>query len=387
MIRHFSNIHSLSHLLPFGLILRPLAKWDTGFSESGFSPFPGLPADSTLLLNVSNIFDSGLIFWLLLLASISFGVSFYFFHISKINREKLELEQKVESRTAEISKQKNEVQSAYDRLNQTYEQLQLAYNQLQNMQLQLVQSEKMASLGQLTAGIAHELNNPINFVKAGIEPLRSNLEEVQHLLEKIQTKPETAQESIEAFPSQLIMSELNDILMAIEEGANRSKEIVAGLKTFSRGDDITFTPADIHTGIDSTLMLLRSKLKNRITVQRDYGNIPMIECLPGKLNQVFMNILTNAIEAIEGQGTILISTRSSQKNISITISDDGIGMSKEVQRQIFEPFFTTKEFGYGTGLGLSISFGIVDQHQGNIRVESKANQGTTFIIRLPIKQD
>ncbi|MEO1436665.1 MAG: ATP-binding protein [Bacteroidota bacterium] len=344
-----------------------------------------------LLADVSFI-ESRVFFWLLLLAFLFFGVALYFYNVSKINREKIELEEKVAKRTAEISKQKNEIQSAYNRLNKTYEQLQLAYNQLQSMQLQLVQAEKMASLGQLTAGIAHELNNPINFVKAGIDPLRANLHEVERLVQRIddfepeKTDTEVLVGQLKSFNSDVILEELDSILMAIEEGANRAKEIIVGLKTFSRSGETHFSPADIHKGLDSTLMLLKSKMKSRIIVEKDYGELPMIECLPGKLNQVFMNILTNAIEAIEGQGTISIHTRSNDQIAIIEIEDDGIGMPEDVKRQIFEPFFTTKEFGYGTGLGLSISFGIIETHKGSLKVESAVNQGTTFTIKLPIRQ-
>ncbi|MEM6725729.1 MAG: hypothetical protein AAF598_16940, partial [Bacteroidota bacterium] len=285
--------HTLSHITsgsrPFFIPSSLPGDRSPGFFGQCSNTLPTLFL-GVLLIDASFI-ESRIFFWLLLLAFIFFGVALFFYNVSKINKEKIELEEKVAKRTSEISRQKNEIQAAYNRLNKTYGQLQLAYNQLQSMQLQLVQAEKMASLGQLTAGIAHELNNPINFVKAGIDPLRANLHEVERLVQQIDTfqadQSDTAvlMDQLKTFNSELIMEELNSILVAIEEGANRAKEIIVGLKTFSRSGETHFSPADIHKGLDSTLMLLKSKMKSRITVQKDYGDLPMIECLPGKLNR------------------------------------------------------------------------------------------------------
>ena len=169
----------------------------------------------------------------------------------------------------------------------------------------------------------------------------------------------------------------------IEEGAGRSSQIVMGLRSFSRLDKENCQSYNIHEGINSSLLLLHNKIKNRIKIRKDYTKFEDVECYPGKLNQVIMNILTNSIQAIEDQGEILIQTISSEIGIKIIIKDNGKGMTPEVKKHIFEPFFTTKEVGKGTGLGLSISYGIIEQHNGNIDVISEPGKGTEFIISLP----
>ena len=176
------------------------------------------------------------------------------------------------------------------------------------------------------------------------------------------------------------------LLEGIEDGANRSSQIVKGLRSFSRLDEEKCHVYDIHEGIESSLILLQNKIKDRIKIRKDYGDFQEIECFPSKLNQVIMNILTNSIQAIEGKGEILIQTISSGIGVKIIIKDNGIGMTPEVQKHIFEPFFTTKEVGQGTGLGLSISFGIIEQHNGNMDVISEPGKGTEFIISLPKTQ-
>ncbi|MCK4855855.1 MAG: hypothetical protein KAT31_16360, partial [Bacteroidales bacterium] len=183
-----------------------------------------------------------------------------------------------------------------------------------------------------------------------------------------------------------LIKEIKSLLEGIGEGAHRSGEIVKGLRSFSRLDDEKFRQTDIHDGIDSTLILLYNKTKNKITIHKDYGDLPEIDCLPSKINQVFMNILTNSIQAIEEKGDIFIETISSGIGVKICIRDTGAGMAPEVKKHIFEPFYTTKEVGSGTGLGLSISYGIIEQHNGNIDVISNPEKGTEFIISLPIKQ-
>ena len=185
---------------------------------------------------------------------------------------------------------------------------------------------------------------------------------------------------------QFLTKEITDLLDGIGEGAHRSGEIVKGLRSFSRLDDEKFIMADVHDGLDSTLILLYNKTKNRIRIHKDYGDLPLIECLPSKLNQVFMNILTNSIQAIGDKGDIHIETISSGIGVKIVIRDNGVGMTHDVKQRIFEPFFTTKEVGSGTGLGLSISYGIIEQHTGNIDVISEPGRGTEFIISLPITQ-
>ena len=170
----------------------------------------------------------------------------------------------------------------------------------------------------------------------------------------------------------------------MEEGASRTKEIVMGLRNFSRMDEDAVKVANVNEGLDSTLMLLRNKIKNKITIKKDYGEIPPIECYPGKLNQVFMNILNNSADAIKDEGEIGIRTWGDNNFIYVSIKDNGKGMSENVRKKIFEPFYTTKDVGQGTGLGLSISFGIIEKHKGTITAKSKKNEGSEFIIKLPV---
>jgi len=273
-------------------------------------------------------------------------------------------------------------------------QLELAMNKLKEAQNQLVQSEKMASIGQLTAGIAHEINNPINFVSSNISPLKRDLDDIIKLLElctKAAKNGELDKEckNIENFKVEieydLILTEVKQLLNGIEEGAKRTMEIVRGLRNFSRLDEGEKKLADINEGIDSTLLMLRNQLKNRIEVIKNYGSLPQFLCYPGKLNQVFMNIINNASQSIEGDGLIEISTWFKNKSIFISIKDNGIGMPKKVIDHIFEPFYTTKDVGKGTGLGLSISYGIVQEHKGDIQVKSSPGKGTEFIITLPVE--
>jgi signal transduction histidine kinase len=180
--------------------------------------------------------------------------------------------------------------------------------------------------------------------------------------------------------------EITNLMKGIEEGANRSSQIVKGLRSFSRLDEEKCQVYDIHEGIESSLILLHNKIKNRITIHQEFGEFEAIECYPSKLNQVIMNILTNCIQAIEGKGDIHIQTVSSGIGVKIIIKDNGKGMTPEVKKHIFEPFYTTKEVGKGTGLGLSISFGIIEQHRGDIDVISEPGEGTEFIISLPKTQ-
>jgi len=267
----------------------------------------------------------------------------------------------------------------------------------QSMQEQMISSEKMASLGQLTAGIAHEINNPINFVSSNINPLKTDLTELKELCKKYESlhdakNIEEVLKEIEEYRNDIdpgfLYNEIDTLTNGIEEGAERTKKIVLGLRSFSRIDEDEFKTVDIHEGIDSTLMLLQNKIKNRIEVHKNFGKLPLVECMPGKLNQVFMNIINNASEAIMNKGDIFISTKVNNKNniVTISIKDNGVGMKELVKRRIFEPFFTTKEIGKGTGLGMAISFGIIEKHNGNIRLESEENKGSEFIITLPVHQ-
>ncbi len=280
----------------------------------------------------------------------------------------------------EVKKRTRELKNKNDKLNSTLKEL-------KNTQEQLVESEKIASLGQLTAGIAHEINNPINFVSSTISPLKRDFGEIREIINRKIENTSLANGNETVKEMKFLFSEISQLLNSIEEGAKRTKNIVLGLRNFSRMDENSFKKVNIHDGLDSTLMLLNSKLKGVISVEKEYGSLPPIECLPGKINQVFMNIILNAIQAIESKGTIKIKTSTNGKNtITISISDTGMGMTKATEKRIFEPFFTTKDVGIGTGLGLSITYGIIEDHSGTIEVKSKIGIGTTFVISLPVRQ-
>jgi signal transduction histidine kinase len=312
----------------------------------------------------------------------------------KIQSEKLKMQWDVLRETNQELEEKSEgLQKQKLKIENKNKQLQIALKKLKEAQNQLVQSEKMASVGQLTAGIAHEINNPINFVSSNISPLKRDLDDIIKLLEMCthitySENRETELKKIEEYKMEIeyniIIKEIRDLLSGIEEGARRTMEIVRSLRNFSRLDEGEKKLADTNEGIESTLLMLRNQLKNRIEVEKKFESLPQILCYPGKLNQVFMNILNNAGQSIEGQGRIIISTSFKKNNILISIKDTGKGMSKKVASRIFEPFFTTKDVGKGTGLGLSISYGIIQEHNGQIKVKSDVGKGTEFIITLPV---
>lgn len=269
-----------------------------------------------------------------------------------------------------------------DSLKKTEETL----SQLKEMQDQLVSSEKLASIGQLTAGIAHEINNPINFVANNVLPLKDDIEDLIQAFSEMKkhTTEKIIDEIEEDYDVTFVIQEIVDLLNGIEEGANRTTQIVMDLKTFARMDSTQFKEANLEEGIDTSLTLLNNKLKDRVEIHKDYSDIPPVVCNESKINQVFMNILNNAEQAIKGEGHLTIKTWSDTKMVYIKISDDGSGMDKETINKIFDPFFTTKPVGLGTGLGMSISFGIIQDHAGDIKVESELGEGTSFIISLPI---
>jgi signal transduction histidine kinase len=250
---------------------------------------------------------------------------------------------------------------------------------LQATQAQLVQSEKMAGLGKLVAGVAHELNNPIGFIYANMDHFRRYIGELQTVCDHASVGEAEKERAGRAFQT------LGKLIESCSNGAQRIKEIVLGLRTFSRLDEAAVKAVDIHEGIESTLTLLENHLKDRIAVHRDFQKLPPVECYAGQLNQVLMNLLTNAADAIEGEGEVTISTREDGDCVRIAIQDTGAGIPEENLNQIFVPFFTTKEIGKGTGLGLSISYGIVKKHGGSIEVETEIGKGTLFTIVLPIK--
>jgi two-component system, NtrC family, sensor kinase len=273
-------------------------------------------------------------------------------------------------------------------------ELNVSLETLRNTQMKLVENEKMASLGVLTAGIAHEINNPINFIASSLNPLKRNLETLSELLDKYDAISQTheAYPSIEAFKEEIdyeyTCEETNLLLTSISEGAERTTAIVKGLRNFSRLDEGERKKVDLNEGLESTLMLLQSNIRQKdIETVSSFGPLPETLCFPGQLNQVFMNILTNAIQAMSNKGILTVQSEfdPTLAQIRIRVSDTGKGMSEAVMQKIFDPFFTTKAVGEGTGLGLSISYGIIQKHQGTIKVESEVGKGSTFWIVLPVQ--
>jgi len=284
-------------------------------------------------------------------------------------------------------------------LTSTNNQLNQTLTDLQDAQIQLVEAEKMASLGQLTAGIAHEINNPINFVKSNIKPLQLDIKDLIEVIdeyEKLHTTDandiQSQLSNIDKFKKQIdvgyVKTEIVSLMKGIEEGAERTAEIVRGLRTFSRLDESEVKVVNIHEGIDSTLVLLRNTIPDSIVIEKDFQAGGNIECFPGKLNQVFMNIISNGIQAIKESdptgciGTVTIATKDIGNSIEIRIKDSGKGMTEDVKHKIFDPFFTTKDVGEGTGLGLSIVFKIVQKHRGKIDVISSPGNGAEFVVTL-----
>ena len=267
--------------------------------------------------------------------------------------------------------------------------------ELERLQAQIVHNEKMASLGQLSAGIAHELNNPVGFVYGNLDILGQCINDLTKLLKYYDEAelPETVASGAALIKEQInyqaSLEDLDSIIRDCREGAERIRDIVQNLRTFSRLDEAAFKKTDVHEGIDSTVRLLsRYFSTDNITLVRDYGELPLIDAFSGQLNQVWMNLLVNAAQAVSANGgEVRITTRADEESVTIAISDTGNGIAPEHLNRIFDPFFTTKPVGEGTGLGLSISFGIVERHGGIITVETEINEGTTFTVKLPINAE
>jgi signal transduction histidine kinase len=263
--------------------------------------------------------------------------------------------------------------------------------ELERLQAQLVHSEKMASLGQLAAGIAHELNNPAGFIYGNMEILAECEAGLARLLAYCTSAPLPADVAaeIERIKTEIdydnTLADLREIIADCREGAVRIRDVVLNLRTFSRLDEADFKKVDLHEGIDSTVRLLsRYYTSGQVTLRRAYGALPLVDCYAGQLNQVWMNLLVNAAQSVAGTGEVSITTQLNGETVVIEIGDTGCGIAPERLKRIFDPFFTTKPVGEGTGLGLSITYGIIERHGGTISVQSKQGQGTTFTITLPV---
>lgn len=303
--------------------------------------------------------------------------------LEDINRD---LEAKIAARTQQLSAVNQE-------LHQRHQQVEMAYQELARTQDQLIHSEKMASLGLLVAGVAHELNNPISYVHSNLDFVEDYTERLAGIIEAYSADDgridapgrRRGDARKQAIQYDATLKTLRELIASCREGAERVKKIVLDLRTFSRTDDVGLVPTDLHEGIESTLNLVAKNYQNRIAIHRDYGYLPPVECYPGQINQVFMNLLQNAAQAIPRQGDVWIRTETDGDWVRVSIRDNGAGIPEEHLPRIFDPFFTTKAIGAGTGLGLSISYGIIEKHGGKIRVTSKVNEETEFMIELPAR--
>jgi signal transduction histidine kinase len=299
-----------------------------------------------------------------------------------ITEQNIMLEHKVQERTVELK--------------EANKQLSLTLTNLKETQMQLINADKMASLGQLTAGIAHEINNPINFVSANLKPLKMDISDVLKVVRKYEkltltSSQEDGLREIEVLKQEVDLNylekEIEMLLSGIEDGAKRTAEIVAGLRNFSRLDESEVKETNINEGVESTLALLKHTISKGTQIILELDEIPLIECLPGKLNQVFMNVLSNAIYALnqkknENEKKLVIKSYVAGENICLSFEDTGIGMTPEVKAKIFDPFFTTKDVGEGTGLGMSIVFKIIESHHAKMEINSSYGIGTKVLIIL-----
>lgn len=298
----------------------------------------------------------------------------------------------------ELMQLTSELESSRNVLKNKNIELEQAYSALKSAQSQLLQQEKMASIGQLAAGIAHEINNPTGFIMSNLNTLLKYIDRIKefvnHQTETLQALSKDLNNKSDYMDKlneirkttrfDYVMSDIGNLINESIEGADRIKRIVQDLKSFSRVDEAEYIAADINAGLESTMNIIWNELKYKATVRKQYGDIPMTKCNLRQLNQVFMNLLINAAQAIEKHGEIDIRTWHEKGSIYISISDTGCGIEEDKINRIFEPFFTTKEVGKGTGLGLSIAYDIIKKHNGDIKVDSKPKKGTTFTIKIPV---
>jgi signal transduction histidine kinase len=322
----------------------------------------------------------------------------------ELDNQNLQLQQEVRDREAAEAALQDLAKDLEQRVKQRTAQLSEALTVLKKAQTQLVQTEKMSSLGQMVAGVAHEINNPVNFIHGNLEHACNYVQDVLALLVAYQLAfPKATPEILELADEidvTFVQEDLPKLLKSMRVGTDRIREIVLSLRTFSRLDEAEVKSVDIHAGLDSTLMILSNRLKATdqrpaIQIQKHYGDLPPVECYAGQMNQVFMNLLTNAIDAIdedkrgdrEPPQIAITTTLADPETVQIVITDNGPGIAPEVQRNLFDAFFTTKDVGKGTGLGLSIAQQIVvERHGGRLTCRSELNHSTSFLIEIPMRQ-
>lgn len=331
--------------------------------------------------------------------------------IARMEREKLRLEETNQKKEALLRTVIQESQLAQSCLEQKTTELANTLKELKNTQAKLIHSEKMSSLEQLVAGIAHEINNPVSFIHSNLDPASNYILDILELIQLYQKyfpqPPQAIIDHINFIDLNFIIEDLPRLINSMEIGTERIRDIVMSLRSFSRLDEAEIKRVDIHDGINSALMILNHRIKAtqnrpRIHIYKKYGNLPLVECYSSQLNQVFMNILVNAIDAIEElyknkddsqqnnnqfTPTIHIHTEAKQSEaIIIRIADNGVGIPKKVQKKLFDPFYTTKAVGKGTGLGLSISYQIIThKHGGSLKCVSTPGEGAEFMIEIPTR--
>ncbi len=300
----------------------------------------------------------------------------------------------------ELKESNNRLTQLNRELQRTMENLKKANREIKEAQAQLLQQEKMASIGQLAAGVAHEINNPIGFIHSNLSVLQDYIADLMKFFEKYKSlKKAIAQGNKAAVAKNLrellavekeidlsfILEDFEKVVRESMDGSERVKVIVQDLKDFSHIDQAEVKFFNVNEGLESTLNIVWNEIKYKAKVQKEYGDVPEIRCFPMQLNQVFMNLLVNAAQAIDKDGLIKIKTFATDKHVVIQIADNGAGIPKEIRGKIFDPFFTTKDVGKGTGLGLSTAYNIIKKHNGQIEVESEVGKGTCFTIRLPLE--
>jgi two-component system NtrC family sensor kinase len=307
------------------------------------------------------------------------------------------LENQVRERTQQLEAALRENERVNRALQSEKEEQRVLIQKLEEAHNQLLQSEKLASIGQLAAGVAHEINNPIGFVNSNLGTLKNYVDQLMRLIEDLSTtiEPLLAEQpefkkNIDALKRKADLDFLREDIGALItesiDGTTRVRQIVQDLRDFSRTGEIAMEWVDLHAGLESTLNVVANEIKYKAEIVRDYGTLPRIECRPSQINQVFMNLLVNAAQAIPQKGRITLKSGCSGDQVWVSVSDTGSGIPPEIMARIFDPFFTTKPVGKGTGLGLSVSYGIIEKHGGRIEVASQPGAGTTFTIWLPLSQ-